>query len=91
MIKKLWMNFKEKVQNAKKRKVLFNKIAQEVLAEDSNSKYLCSYQKCLTCPISSCHTGEMARKKGKRGFIRVLVELELAEEAKKGDGFYENK
>lgn len=40
----------------------------------------CSYQKCLTCSIDTCWTGEIARSQGIEGYnehIKMLDEAEM--------------
>lgn len=41
---------------------------------------ICSYQKCLTCPIKTCWTGEVARTQGMEGYEAHLKMLDAAEE-----------
>ena len=77
MIKKLWLNLKEKIQEVKQRKALYKKLAQEVETEDSNS--LCSYEKCLTCNISTCYTGKVAREQGEEAYKEWIAEMDEAE------------
>jgi len=40
---------------------------------------LCSYQKCLTCNISTCHTGEIAREQGEEAYNEWIAEMNEAE------------
>ena len=41
---------------------------------------ICSYKKCLTCPIKTCWTGEVARTHGKDDYEAHLKMLDEAEE-----------
>jgi len=39
----------------------------------------CSYQRCLTCSIKTCWTGEIARSQGKKGYDAHIKMLDDAE------------
>lgn len=41
----------------------------------------CNYQKCLTCPQSTCYTGQIAREKGEDMYEQFIQELDECIEA----------
>lgn len=45
---------------------------------ERENKQPCSFMRCLSCPHRECYTGQMARKKGKKGYEAVIKELERA-------------
>jgi len=52
---------------------------------------LCSYEKCLTCNISTCYTGKVAREQGEEAYHAWIAEMAEAEEIPSVRWFEEDK
>ena len=40
---------------------------------------ICTFQKCLTCPLTDCWTGQVAREQGEEAYLEFLKMLNEAE------------
>ena len=51
-----------------------------------SEKSICSFQKCLSCSLTGCWTGQVAREKGIAGYNAFIKMLDEAEENALSDG-----
>ena len=45
----------------------------------SNFEPMCTYEKCLSCELLSCWTGQIAREEGREAYDRFMIDMDFIE------------